>query len=83
MSKRREKLVRTTITLPASLKEKMDQIDANWSEEIREMISQRIEEEGSTDMAEAVILNERVKRQAPKDWDALTVIKQWRKRTSS
>jgi hypothetical protein len=83
MSKRREKLVRTTITLPASLKEKMDQIDANWSEEIREMISQRIEEEGSTDMAEAVILNERVKRQAPKDWDALTVIKQWRKRMSS
>jgi hypothetical protein len=83
MSKRREKLVRTTITLPASLKEKMDQIDANWSEEIREMISQRIEEEGSTDMAEAVVLNERVKRQAPKDWDALTVIKQWRKRMSS
>jgi hypothetical protein len=83
MSKRREKLVRTTITLPASLKEKMDHIDANWSEEIREMISQRIEEEGSTDMAEAVILNERVKRQASKDWDALTVIKQWRKRMSS
>jgi len=83
MSKRREKLVRTTITLPASLKEKMDQIDANWSEEIREMIGQRIEEEGSTDMAEAVILTERVKREAPKGWDALTVIKQWRKRTSS
>jgi len=83
MSKRREKLVRTTITLPASLKEKMDQIDANWSEEIREMIGQRIEEEGSTDMAEAVILNERVKRQAPKGWRALTVIKQWRKRMSS
>jgi hypothetical protein len=34
-------------------------------------------------MAEAVILNERVKRQAPKDWDALTVTKQWRKRMSS
>jgi len=83
MPKRREKLVRTTITLPASLKEKMDQIDANWSEEIREMIGQRIEEEGSTDMAEAVILNERVKREAPKGWDALTVIKQWRKRMSS
>jgi hypothetical protein len=29
MSKRREKVVRTAITLPASLKEKMDQIDAN------------------------------------------------------
>ena len=61
----------------------MDQIDANWSKEIREMISKRIEEEGSTDMAEAVILTERVKREAPKGWDALTVIKQWRKRMSS
>lgn len=76
-------MVRTTITLPVSLKEKMDQIDANWSEEIRDMISQRVEEEGKTDMAEAVILNERVKRQAPKDWSALTVIKQWRKRKST
>lgn len=83
MSKRKERLVRTTITLPQSLKEKMSHIEVNWSEEIREMISQRVEEEGSADMAEAVILNEKVKRQAPKDWNALTVIKQWRKRRST
>ena len=83
MPKHKERLVRTTITLPASLKEKMDQMETNWSEEIREMISQRVEEEGKADMAEAVILNERVKRQAPKDWNALTVIKQWRKRKST
>ena len=83
MSKHKERLVRTTITLPASLKAKMDQIEANWSEEIREMISQRIEEEGETDMAEAVILNERVKRQAPKEWNALGEIKKWRRRMSS
>ncbi|MDG6906674.1 MAG: hypothetical protein JRN20_12915 [Nitrososphaerota archaeon] len=82
MPKHKERLVRTTITLPASLKEKMDQTETNWSEEIREMISQRVEEEGKGDMAEAVILNERVKRQASKDWNALTVIKQWRKRKS-
>ncbi len=83
MSRRKERLVRTTITLPASLKEKMDQTDTNWSEAIREMISQRIEEEGQTDMAEAVILNERVRRPAPKDWSSLEVIKQWRRRTNS
>ncbi|HVC27236.1 MAG TPA: hypothetical protein VND40_03660 [Nitrososphaerales archaeon] len=83
MSRRKEKLVRTTITLPASLKERMDQTDTNWSEAIREMISQRIEEEGQTDMAEAVILNERVRRPAPKDWSSLEVIKQWRRRTNS
>lgn len=83
MSKSKDKLVRTTITLPASLKEKMDETNTNWSEAIREMIAQRIDEEGQTDMAEAVILNERVKRSAPKDWSSLRVIKQWRRRTNS
>lgn len=83
MSKRKDRLVRTTITLPQSLKEKMTHIEVNWSEEIREMINQRIEEEGSADMAEAVILNEKVKRQAPRDWNSLAVIKQWRKRKST
>jgi hypothetical protein len=79
MAKRAERMVRTTITLPASLKEKMNRAEVNWSEEIRQMISERIEEEGEGDMAEAVILNEKVKRRAPKDWNALGVIKQWRK----
>ena len=83
MAKRAEKLVRTTITLPASLKEKMDRIETNWSEEIREMISERIEEEGEGDMAEAVVLNERVKRRAPEGWSALSVIKQWRRRNNT
>jgi hypothetical protein len=57
----------------------MNRVEANWSEEIREMISQRIEE-GEADMAEAVILNDRVKRLAPKDWNSLSVIKRWRRR---
>lgn len=68
--------------MPSSLKDKMEQTDANWSRVIREMIAQRVEEEGEGDMAEAVILNERVRRLAPKDWNSLQVIKKWR-RTSS
>jgi hypothetical protein len=83
MAKRADRMVRTTITLPAYLKEKMDRVEVNWSEEIREMISERIEEEGEGDMAEAVILNEKVKRRAPKDWTALSVIKQWRETRST
>lgn len=82
MSKRRDRLVRTTITLPSSLKEKMTQTDENWSEVIREVLTRRFEEEGEADMAEAVILNERVRRPAPQDWRSLQVIKQWRRRTS-
>ncbi len=83
MSKRKDRLVRTTITIPASLKEKMSQADVNWSEEIREMVTQRLEDEGQPDMAEATILNERVRRSAPKGWSSLRVIKQWRRKTSA
>jgi len=82
MSKRKERLVRTTITIPASLKEKMERADENWSEVIREVLVQRLEEEGEQDMTEALILNERIRRPAPKDWDSLQVIKQWRRRAS-
>ncbi len=80
MSKARDKLVRTTITIPSSLKEKMTHTNVNWSEAIRQMISQRLEEEGQPNMAEAVILNERVKRDAPKEWNSLEVIKRWRRK---
>lgn len=83
MAKKREKLVRTTITIPLSLKEKMAQTDENWSGVIRDMLARRLEEEGEADMAEAVILNERIRRPAPKGWSSLQVIKQWRRRTNS
>ena len=83
MSKRREKLVRTTITIPSSLKEKMSQADENWSQVIREALTQRLEEEGEADMAEAVILNERVRRPVRKDWSSLEAIKQWRRKADS
>ncbi|HEV2138826.1 MAG TPA: hypothetical protein VGR53_08280 [Nitrososphaerales archaeon] len=82
MSKKKDRLVRTTITLPSSLKEKMTNADENWSEVIREVLTRRFEEEGEVDMAEAVILNERVRRPAPRDWSNFQVIKQWRRRTS-
>lgn len=82
MSKRKERLVRTTITIPVSMKERMSHVGGNWSEMIREMISQKIEEGGRSDMAEAVILNERVKRPALKGWNSVDVIKQWRRKTT-
>jgi len=65
------------------LKEKVAKLYENWSQTIREMIRQRIEEEGEMDMAEAIILNEKVRRPAPKGWSSLQVIKQCRRRTST
>lgn len=43
------------------------------------IISERVNVERLGDMAEAVILNERVKRRAPKGWRSLDVIKKWRR----
>jgi metal-responsive CopG/Arc/MetJ family transcriptional regulator len=85
MAKTKETLVRTTITIPAPLKKKMSKVNTNRSEVIREMISQRLEEEGDDEnrgnaQAEAVILNEKAKREAPKNWNSQSMIKQWRTR---
>jgi len=83
MPKAKDRLVRTSITIPASLKQRMDRTDENWSEFIREVLVQRLEEEGEEDMTEALMLNERIKRPAPKNWNSLRVIKEWRRRTST
>lgn len=82
MSRRKERMARTTITLPNSLKERMTRAGLNWSEEIREMVTQRLEEEGP-DMAEAVILNEKVRKRARQGWSSLDVIKLWRRKSVS
>jgi hypothetical protein len=82
VSRGKEKLVRMTIKPPASLKEKMERAGTNWSETIREMIVQRLEEETRGGMAEAFILNERIRRPAPKGWSAEKVIKERRGRRS-
>lgn len=74
---KRQKLVRTSIALPASLKRRMDQSDLNWSQVAREAIAAKLEE-GCSNVAEAVLLNERLRRKAPPGWDSTRVIKQWR-----
>ena len=85
MARGKDRMVRTTITLPESLKERMSRANTNWSEALREIIGQRLEEQGGgqPDMAEAVILNEQVRRPAPNGWNSLEVIKQWRRKTVS
>jgi hypothetical protein len=74
-----QRLARTSITIPLSLKKKMEQSGENWSQLIREMIAKRIEEDSGADMTEAVILNEKIRRPAPKGFSSLRVIKAWRR----
>ncbi|MEM3718487.1 MAG: hypothetical protein QXD45_00465 [Candidatus Bathyarchaeia archaeon] len=52
----------------------------NWSEVIRESIRRKIEEENGRNIAEAVLINEKLRKAAPKGWDSTKVIREWRLR---
>ena len=73
-------MARTSISLPGSLKRQMDAAGVNWSAYLREVISQRVKQESERNVAEAVLLNEKLRRRAPKGWDSTRVIRDWRNR---
>ncbi|RLG72081.1 MAG: hypothetical protein DRO23_11015 [Thermoprotei archaeon] len=51
----------------------------NWSEVVREAILNKIREEEEKNLAEALLINEKLRRNAPKNWDSTEVIKKWRR----
>ena len=74
------KMTRTSISLPGALKRQMDAAGVNWSAYLREVISERIKQEEERNVAEAVLLNEKLRRKAPIGWDSARVIRDWRGR---
>ncbi len=79
---RSEKLARTSISLPASLKRQMENVDVNWRAFVREAIMQRLTHEDERDVAEAVLINEKLRRKPSKGWDSTRMIRYWRSRRS-
>jgi hypothetical protein len=69
-----------SISLPAGLKKQMDASGVNWSAYLRDVISQRIKQEGERNVAEAVLLNEKLRRRAPRGWDSTRVVREWREK---
>ena len=49
----------------------------NWSEVIREAIRERLRAE-ERNLARAVIINEKLRKKAPKGWNSTEVIRFWR-----
>jgi Arc/MetJ-type ribon-helix-helix transcriptional regulator len=76
----RAKMVRTSITIPLWMKLEMDNLDVNWSSVMREAIRKRLSAEKDRDLAEAVLINERLRRTSPEGWNSTEVIREWRKR---
>lgn len=75
-------LTGTSVTIPSSLKKKMDDVDVEWSALVREAIHQRLDRRLERNVSEAVLLNERLRRKAPEGWDSARVIRCWRSRRS-
>jgi hypothetical protein len=75
-----EKMIRTSITLPESLKRKMDEKGLNWSAIIRATIRRKLDNEQDKNIVEAILLNEKLRRRAPKGWDSAEEIRRWRNR---
>lgn len=73
-----------TVRINERVKEEMGRHShINWSEVMREAIVKRLKDERGRDLAEAVLINERLRRKAPKGWDSTQVIREWRRRRSS
>jgi Arc/MetJ-type ribon-helix-helix transcriptional regulator len=73
-------MVRTSVTIPESLKEEMSRFEVNWSSVVREAIRRRLMYEHEKDVVEALLINERLRRKAPEGWDSAKVIRIWRSR---
>jgi len=70
-----------TVKIDQDLKEAMRKLRyVNWSEVVMEAIRRKVKEEGSRNLAEAVLLNERLRRKAPEGSDSAKVIREWRLR---
>lgn len=70
-----------TVRVDEKTKERMEELaHINWSGVLREAIQQKLEQEKGRDLAKAVVLNERVKREAPAGWDSVKAIRFWRER---
>ena len=78
--KEKEKMERTSATVPAWMKREMERTDVNWSAVVREAIRTRLDLEGGRNRVDAVLINERLRRRAPRDWDSTEVVRAWRRR---
>ena len=68
-----------SVRIDPELKERMDKFkDLNWSAVIRNAIKKRIEAETERNLAKAVLINERIIKKAPKDFNSSDIIRRFR-----
>ena len=77
------KLSMTTVSvrIPDELKKEMEMHPAiNWSEVLRQAIHHKLNNQNESNLVKAVLLNERIRKNAPKEWDTTDFIQKDRRR---
>ena len=68
-----------SVRIDSELKKKMDSLNhLNWSEIIRQAIKERIDEETEKNLAKAVLLNEKIRKKAPENFNSVDIIRRFR-----
>jgi hypothetical protein len=68
-----------TVRIDEETKRKMKRLrHINWSGVLREAVNRKIEQEEGRNLASAVLLNDGLRRKAPKGWNSVEVIRYWR-----
>ncbi len=68
-----------TVRVDEETKRRMEELgEINWSEVLRDGIRRKLKEEEGRNLARAVVLNDRLQRPAPKGWDTVRALRDWR-----
>lgn len=70
-----------TVRIDPEIKKRMKKFSyINWSEVVRRAIVEKLREEEKKNLAEAILINEKLRRKAPEGWDSAEVIRLWRRK---
>lgn len=68
-----------SVRIDSELTKKMDKFKHfNWSEIIRQTIESKVQNETEKNMAKAVLINERIRKKAPKNFNSVDLIRKFR-----
>ncbi len=72
-------MVKIRIRIDSELKKKMDTLKhLNWSEIIRKAIKKEIQNESETNKAKTILLNEKIRKKAPENYNSVDIICKFR-----
>ncbi|MHA2090077.1 MAG: hypothetical protein ACW98K_04390 [Candidatus Kariarchaeaceae archaeon] len=70
-----------SVRIPDELKKKMKELSwINWSDVLRSAIVSAIDQHSKSNLGHAVLITEKMRKDAPPNWDSTDVIRKWRLR---